>query len=71
MALARAIAPSAVRFIVMLSAQADAFGIRTRVIVGSMPVLAGTVIKAKIVPVAGSSECQGRERQSRAVGWRK
>jgi hypothetical protein len=56
MALASAIAPSAVRYIVMLSAQADAFGIRTMVIVGSMLVLLSTVIKAEIVPVAGSSE---------------
>jgi hypothetical protein len=45
MALADAIAPNAVRFIVMLSAQAGAFGVRTTVIVGSMLVLLSTVIK--------------------------
>jgi hypothetical protein len=42
---ASAIAPGVAGFIVMLSAQADAFGVGTTVIVGSMLVLPGRVIK--------------------------
>ena len=43
MALAGAIMPGVARFIVMLSAQADVFGVGTTVIVGSMLVLASSV----------------------------
>ena len=42
-ALAGAIVPGVARFIVMLSAQADVFGVGTTVIVGSMLVLASSV----------------------------
>jgi len=42
-ALAGAIMPGVARFIVMLSAQADVFGVGTTVIVGSMLVLASSV----------------------------
>ena len=41
-ALAGAIVPGVARFIVMLSAQADVFGVGTTVIVGSMLVSAST-----------------------------
>ena len=43
-ALAGAVVPGAARFIVMLWAQAVAFGVDTTVIVGSMLVLPGSVI---------------------------
>jgi hypothetical protein len=43
-ALAGAIVPGVARFIVTLSAQADAFGVGTTIIVGSMLVLASSVI---------------------------
>jgi hypothetical protein len=43
-ALAGAIIPGVARFIVMLWAQAVAFGVDTTVIVGSMLVLPGSVI---------------------------
>jgi len=42
--LAGAIVPGVARFIVMLSAQADVFGVGTTIIVGSMPVPASCVI---------------------------
>jgi hypothetical protein len=42
-ALAGAIVPGVARFIVMLSAHADVFGVGTTTIVGSMLVLAGSV----------------------------
>jgi hypothetical protein len=42
-ALAGAIVPGVVKFIVTLSAQADVFGVGTTVIVGSMPVPASSV----------------------------
>ena len=42
-ALAGAIVPGVARFIVMLSAQADVFGVGTTIIVGSMLVLASSV----------------------------
>ncbi len=42
-ALAAGIVPGVARFIVMLSAQADVFGVGTTVVVGSMLVLASSV----------------------------
>jgi hypothetical protein len=42
-ALAGVIVPGVARFIVMLSAQADVFGVGTTIIVGAMLVLAGSV----------------------------
>jgi hypothetical protein len=49
-ALAGAIVPGVARFIVMLSAHADVFGVGTTVIVGSMLVVASSVISGCIVP---------------------
>jgi hypothetical protein len=49
-ALAGAIAAGVVRFIVMLSAQTDVFGVGTTVIVGSRLVAASCVMSGWIVP---------------------
>ena len=55
MALASGIVPGVARFIVMLSAQADVFGVGTTVIVGSMLVPTSWVISGWIVPGGGFS----------------
>jgi hypothetical protein len=52
-ALAGAIVPGVARFIVMLSAHADVFGVGTTVIVGSMLVPASSVTAGWIVPGGG------------------
>jgi hypothetical protein len=48
--LAGAVAAGVVRFIVMLSAQTDVFGVGTTVIVGSRLVAASCVMSGWIVP---------------------
>jgi hypothetical protein len=58
-ALAGGIAPGVARFIVMLSAQADVFGVGTTVIVGSILVPTSWVIPGWIVPGAGFAGISG------------
>jgi hypothetical protein len=60
-ALAGAIVPGVARFIVMLSAQADVFGVGTTVIVGSMLVPTSWVISGWIVPGGGFAGISGVE----------
>jgi hypothetical protein len=60
-ALAGAIVPGVARFIVMLSAHADVFGVGTTVIVGSMLVVASSVISGCIVPSGGFAGICGVE----------
>jgi len=52
-ALAGVIVPGVARFIVMLSAQADVFGVGTTIVVGSMLVLTSSAIAGWIVPGGG------------------
>lgn len=60
-ALAGAIMPGLARFIVMLSAHADVFGVGTTVVVGSMLVVASSVTAGWIVPGAGLLGISGVE----------
>jgi hypothetical protein len=60
-ALAGAIVPGVDRFIVMLSAQADVFGVGTTVDVGSMLVVPSCVISCWIVPGDGLAGISGVE----------
>jgi hypothetical protein len=60
-ALAGAIMPGVDRFIVMLSAQADVFGVGATVDVGSMLVLPSSVIAGPIVPSGGLLGISGVE----------
>ena len=60
-ALAGGIVPGVARFIVMLSAQADVFGVGTTVVVGSMLVLTSWVISGWIVPSGGFAGICGVE----------
>ena len=60
-ALAGAIVPGVIRYIVTLSAQADVFGVGTTVIVGSMLVVASCVTSGWIVPGGGLLEISGVE----------
>jgi hypothetical protein len=60
-ALAGAIVPGVARFIVVLSAHADVFGVGTTVIVGSMLVVASSVISGCIVPSDGFAGICGVE----------
>jgi hypothetical protein len=60
-ALAAAIIPGVARFIVMLSAHADVFGVGTTVIVGSMLVVASPATGGSIVPGAGLLGTSGVE----------
>jgi hypothetical protein len=59
--LAGAIVPGVARFIVMLSAQADVFGVGPTVNVGSMLVLPSSVIAGSIVPSGGLLGISGVE----------
>ena len=61
MALAGAIVPGVIRYIVALSAQADVFGVGTTVIVGSRLVVASGVTSGWIVPGGGPAEISGVE----------
>ena len=61
MALAGAIVPGVDRFIVMLSAQADVFGVGTTVVVGSMLVVPSCAISCWIVPGGGPGGISGVE----------
>jgi hypothetical protein len=60
-ALAGAIIPGVARLIVVLSAQADVFGVGATVIVGSRLVTASCVISGWIVPGGGLVEISGVE----------
>ena len=60
-ALAGAIVPGVIRYIVALSAQADVFGVGTTVIVGSRLVVASGVTSGWIVPGGGPAEISGVE----------
>jgi hypothetical protein len=60
-ALAGAIIPGVARFIVVLSAQADVFGVGATVIVGSRLVATSCVISGWIVPGGGLVEISGVE----------
>jgi hypothetical protein len=60
-ALAGGIVPGVARFIVMLSAQADVFGVGTTVIVGSILVPTSWVISGWIVPGGGFAGISGVE----------
>ena len=60
-ALAGAIIPGVARFIVVLSAQADVFGVGATVIVGSRLVATSCVISGWIVPGGGFVEISGVE----------
>ena len=60
-ALAGAIVPGVARFIVMLSAQADVFGVGITAIVGSMLVAPSCVMSGWIVPGGGLPELAGVE----------
>jgi hypothetical protein len=60
-ALAGAIMPGLARFIVMLSAHADVFGVGITVVVGSMLVVASSVTAGWIVPGAGLLGISGVE----------
>jgi hypothetical protein len=60
-ALAGAIIPGVARFIVVLSAQADVFGVGATVIVGSRLVATSCVISGWIVPGGGIVEISGVE----------
>jgi hypothetical protein len=60
-ALAGVIVPGVARFIVILSAQADVFGVGTTIIVGSMPVPASCVTAGWIVPGEGLLGTSGIE----------
>src|SRR6266850_5551208 len=60
-ALAGAIVPGVARFIVMLSAHADVFGVGTTVIVGSMLVPASSATAGWIVPGGGLLGTEGVE----------
>jgi hypothetical protein len=60
-ALAGAIVPGVDRFIVMLSAQADVFGVGTTLVVGSMLVVPSCVISCWIVPGGGLGGISGVE----------
>jgi hypothetical protein len=60
-ALAGGIVPGVARFIVMLSAQAEVFGVGTTVIIGSMLVPTSWVISGWIVPSAGFAGISGVE----------
>ena len=59
MALAGAIVPGVIRYIVVLSAQTDVFGVGTTVIVGSRLVAASCVTSGWIVPGGGPAEISG------------
>ena len=61
MALAGAIVPGVIRYIVVLSAQTDVFGVGTTVIVGSRLVAASCVTSGWIVPGGGPAEISGVE----------
>jgi len=60
-ALAGAIVPGVIRYIVALSAQADVFGVGTTVVVGSRLVVASGVTSGWIVPGGGPAEISGVE----------
>jgi hypothetical protein len=60
-ALAGAIVPGVDRFIVMLSAQAEVFGVGTTVVVGSMLVVPSCAISCWIVPGGGPGGISGVE----------
>ena len=60
-ALAGAIVPGVIKFIVVLSAQTDVFGVGTTVIVGSRLVVASCVTSGWIVPGGGPAGISGVE----------
>jgi hypothetical protein len=66
-ALAGAIVPGVIRYIVVLSAQTDVFGVGTTVTVGSRLVVASCVTSGWIVPGGGPAGISGVESVSAAL----